>query len=191
MSKTTPWSSLTIAVAGALLIAAGAVAQSEPSEEPTLVPVALPELDGLAWYPSIDLSGAEIQATLDDREVAEWSVLAERADATLDELEYTYQLAFDPAALPDLGAMATVRVAGADTDALRTAVVEDIINQMVGLGNDAPEPREDTIAGKDVTIVGLPDDLGLQDAIVYAAGDVAYVFLLAEELAEQALEQLP
>jgi hypothetical protein len=185
------WSSLALAVALCLPMTAVASAQSDPAEEPTPAPITLPELDSLAWYRSIDLSGPQIASEADEVEVGQWTALVEGAGASLAELEYAYQAAFDPSLLPDLGGIATVRVAGADTDGLRAAVVDDIVNQVVSLGDEPPEPQAATIGGKDVIVVELPDAAGFADAIVYASGDVAYVVLLAEDLAEQALQQLP
>lgn len=192
MSKSNGWSSLALAIASSLLLVAVTAAQGDPertSPEPSAVLV--PELEGLVWYRTTDLGGSEIEATRDADEVAEWTKLAEGVDASLAELEYTYQVAFDPADLPDQPAIATVRVPDAETSALHAAVVQDIVNQVVNLGEEAPKPVADTIAGKQVTVVGLPEQLGLDDAIVFATGDMAYVFLMARDLAEQALGQLP
>ncbi len=191
MPRSTAWSSLLISAAFCLAMPLGAAAQSDQTEEATAAPANAPELDGLAWYQSIDVTGPQIEATRDQAEVAEWAKLVEGAGATLDELEYDYYEAFDPTALPDIGEMATVRVAGAETEALRAAVVADIINQVVGLGGEAPLPQEGIIGGKDVITLSLPESMGLVDAIVYASGDVAWVLLLTEDLAMQALEQLP
>ncbi len=195
MPKSTPWSSLTIALGLCLLLPLSAAAQSETDADSTPSPTgesaSLPELEGLAWYRSIDLSGPEMQSALSEDEVAEWGVMLDGADATFDQLEYTYQAAFDPSTLPDLGGLATVRIAGADTEVLREVVVEDIVSQVIGRGNDAPEVLDATIGGKDVTIVRLPPEVGLEDAIVYASGDAAYIFLMAEDLAALGLAQLP
>lgn len=193
MSKTTPRSSIVIALGLSLLLPLGSAAQSgaaeDPSEDPTPVPV--PSLEGLAWYRSIDTTGAEIEETREASEVDAWALLAERADASLGELEYSFLQAFDPDALPDLGAMATVRVAGAEATALEDAVVQDVVDQIVAAGGEAPEPESAMIAGKDVTVLALSDGLGYDEAVVYATGDVAYVFLMPRDLAERALEQLP
>ncbi len=189
MSRPVRRSSLVLAVGLCLSLPLAVLAQSEPEAEAT--PATVPQLEGLAWYQSVDVTGAEIQSTRDTAEVAEWAKLVEGAGATLDELEYEYFKAFEPAALPSIGEYATVRVAGANTDALRAAVVQDIVDQMVGLGGEAPVPQETVIDGKDVVTVALPEALGLADAIVYASGDIAYVLLLDEELAAQALAQLP
>ena len=181
--------SLAFALASCLVLPTAVVAQSEPNEDGAAVPI--PSLDGLAWYRSIDQSGSEIEATGDESELAEWAVLLDDVGATFDDLEYTYQSAFDPVTLPDVGGMATVRVAGADTDALRDAVVADVITQVLKLGEEAPEPEEATIGEKPVIIVGLPAAFGHDAAIVYAHDDVAYVFLMDEDLAALALQQLP
>lgn len=193
MPRSTSWMSLTVALGLSLLLPLSAVAQSESesAEAPVGERAPLPELDGLAWHRSIDLSGPQIQSTLGEEEVAEWATLVDGAGAAFDELEYTYQAAFDPSALPDMGGLATVRLAGADTAVLREVVVDDIVAQVVALGNDAPEPRTATIGNKEVIVVTLPAEAGFEDAIVYVQDDLAYVFLMAEDLAALALQQLP
>jgi hypothetical protein len=191
MRRPTPWTSLAFAAGLCLLVPLGAVAQSEPVDDATPIPVSVPELEGLAWYRSVDVSGPQIEETRDAEEVADWSRLVEGAGATFDDLQYSYYKAFDPSVLPRIGELAVVRIAGAETEALRAAVVQDIVDQMVSLGNDVPLSRESVIDGKATVIVDLPAELGLEDAIVYASGDVAYVLLLDEELAAQALAQLP
>jgi len=197
MPRSTSWMSYTVALGLSLLLPLSAVAQSESESEsesaeaPVSERAPLPELDGLAWHRSIDLSGPQIQSTLGEEEVAEWATLVDGAGAAFDELEYTYQAAFDPSALPDMGGLATVRLAGADTDVLREVVVDDIVAQVVALGNEAPEPRAATIGDKEVIVVTLPAEAHFEDAIVYVQGDLAYVFLMAEDLAALALQQLP
>ncbi len=187
--------SLTVALGLSLLLPLSVVAQSEAAEESAEAPVSeraqLPELEGLAWHRSIELSGPQIQSTFGEEKVAEWATLLDGADAAFDELEYTYQAAFDPSSLPDMGGLATVRLAGADPDVLREVVVTDIVAQVVALGNDAPEPRAATIGDKEVIVVTLPAEAHFEDAIVYVQGDLAYVFLMAEDLAALALQQLP
>jgi hypothetical protein len=187
MSRSTPTSSLALALGLCLLLPLGAAAQSGATDE--VVP--LPELEGLAWYRSIDLSGEDMQATLSEEEIAEWSVMVDATGATFDQLEYTYQTAFDPTTLPGLGDLATIRITGADTDELRAAVVADITAQMVGLGEETPASVASSIADKDVVIVSLPESVTPEDAIVYAEGDVAYVLVMEEDLAALALAQLP
>lgn len=191
MPRTTRWMSLAFALWLCLVLPLGAVAQSG-SDEATPAPVLVPELEGLAWHRAVDTTGPQIEASREPAEVDAWARLAERADATLEELEYDVLEAFDPAALPDLGSIATVRVAGAETGALRDAVVQDIVDQVVDSGNAAPQPVEDTIVGRDITVVPLSGALGYyEEAVIYAVGDVAYVLLLPRPLMEQALEQLP
>ncbi len=182
---------LALAAALSLSLVATAAAQSSNADEGTSDPAAAPELEGLAWYRSVDVTGSEIETTRETDEVADWVKLAAGAGAALADLEYTYYQAFDPAALPNLGEMATVRVAGAETDALRGAVVQDIVDQVVGWGSDAPVPEETVIGDKNVVVVSLPDEIGLTDAIVYASGDSAWVLLLDGDRAGQALAQLP
>jgi len=179
---------LSIAIALMLALPLGAAAQDETADERT---VELPELEGLAWYRSTDLSGAEIPDRLSEDEVAAWGVLADGAGASLDDLSYTFDLAFDPAALPRIGAIATVRVDGTDPTALQAAVVQDIVDQAVSLGAEPPEPQPATLGNKDVTVVVLPETMGFETATVYTAGDVAYVMLLPAALVAEALERLP
>jgi len=184
------WPSLLVAIAltVALPLGAGAQDAAEGSDEPLIV---LPELEGLAWYRSTDVAGAEMPADRSEDEVAAWDVLASGAGATLDDLSYTFDLAFDPVALPRIGAIATVRVAGADPADLHAAVVQDIVDQAVGLGAEAPEPQPTTIGDKAVTMLVLPDAMGYETATVYTAEDTAYVMLLPAGLVADALEQLP
>jgi hypothetical protein len=200
MPKTMRRASLPIALAACLILPSGALAQSEtsPPDDQGGTPAAgsvatalLPELDGLAWYRSVDLTGEEIRSTLPEDEVAAWGTTLDHAGATFDQLEYAYHSAFDPATLPEVAALATVRIAGVDEDVLRAAVVQDIVAQVVATGSEAPEPHETTIAGKDVTVIGLPAALGSEAAIVYAHGDIGYVLLMSADLATAALEQLP
>lgn len=181
---------LTTTIALCLLLPAAAAAQPE-TDEASPPPVVVPPLEGLAWYRAVDTTGSEIEQNRDQAEVDAWALLAERADAPLDALEYSVLEAFDPAALPDLGSIVTLRVAGAETGALRDAVVQDIIDQAVAVGTDPPEPADETVAGKDVVVLGLSDALASEDAIVYASGDEAWVLLLPRDRAEQVLEQLP
>lgn len=189
MSRTMRWSSVAVALGLSLTLVGGAV--TAQSDEPKNEDVPIPELDGLAWYRSDDLSGTEMESTLPADEVADWATLVDGAGASFEDLEYTYQSAFDPAALPDLGGMATVRVAGANTETLRAVVAEDIVDQVAGAGFEAPSIEPATIGGKDVLIVAMPDEVGLEDAVIYASGDMAWALVLAPELASSALEQLP
>ncbi len=182
---------LALAAALSLSMVTTVTAQSDTADEGTADPVAAPALEGLAWYQAVDVTGSEIETTRDADEVAQWVKLVDGAGATLSDLEYSYSQAFDPATLPNLGQMATVRVAGAETDALRGAVVQDIVDQVVGWGSDAPVPEATVIGDKDVVTVSLPDEIGLADAIVYASGDTAWVLMLDGDLAAQALAQLP
>jgi hypothetical protein len=179
--------SLSISMALMLALPLVAAAQDEATDEQT---VELPELQGLAWYRSTDLSGAEMPDRLSEDEVAAWGVLADGAGATLDDLSYTFDMAFDPAALPRIGAMATVRVDGADPAALHAAVVQDIVDQAVSLGAEPPDPQPTTLGDRDVTVLVLPEAMGFETATVYSDEDVAYVMLLPAALVAEALEQL-
>lgn len=201
MSRSTPWLSLGIALALSLLGPMAAVAQTadaspspvaaSPSPAVPSESIPIPQLGGLAWYRSIDESGPQIEASRPAAEVTEWSKLVDGAGATFGDLHYTYQQVFDPSNLPDIGSLATVRVAGAETDVLQQLVVADIGNQVIGLGDEAPSTREATVGGKDVTVVSLPAEMSAWDAIVYATGDIGYVFLMPQDLAALALAQLP
>ena len=177
---------LGMAVAAGVLLATAVTAQDGAADEPIV-----PELAGLAWYQSADLSGAEIEATLPADEVDAWSAMLEDAAGSFADLDYAFYDAFDPAALPRLGSLATVRVAGAETEALHAAVVADIIAQAVALDAEVPTPETTSIAGKDVTVMNLPEQMGFDDAIVYVSGDTAWVLLMSLEDAASALEQLP
>jgi hypothetical protein len=200
MPKTMRRASLLIALGACLVLPAGAMAQAEtsppdaqgvtPAQDPTATEL-LPRFDGLAWYRSVDLTGEEIQSTLPEDQVAAWGATLDHAGATFDQLEYAYHSAFDPDTLPEVAGLATVRIVGVEEDVLRAAVVQDIVAQVVATGSPAPEPQETTMAGKDVTVVGLPAALGHKAAIVYAHGDIGYVLLMSADLATAALEQLP
>jgi hypothetical protein len=184
------WSGLLAATTLTLMLPLGAAAQEE-DEDGDAPPAVLPALEGLAWYRSLDLSGSEMPDSLEETEVAAWSVLAEGAGATLDDLSYTLDLAFDPAALPRLGALATVRVEGSDPAERHAAVVQDIVDQAVALGADPPESQPTTLGDKDVTVLVLPEATGFETATVYTNADASYVLLLPSGLVSDALDQLP
>lgn len=178
---------LAIAIGMSLMLPVGVVAQSDAAGEE----ITIPQLEGLAWHRSDDLTGAQMQETLPEDEVADWATLVESVGATFDDLEWTYQQAFDPAELPNLGGMATVQVAGVETEALRSAVVADIVTQVERAGFESPAVQTTTLNGKDVSIVVMPDGVDITDAVVYASGDTAWALVMPSDLAEQALEQLP
>jgi hypothetical protein len=180
--------SLLISMALLLTLPLATTAQDATADEDAVV---LPELEGLAWYRSTDVSGAQMPDRLSEDEVTAWSVLADGAGGSLDDLSYTFDLAFDPAALPRIGAMATVRVDGADPAALQAAVVQDIVDQAVSLGAEPPDPKPTMLGDKAVTVVKLPEVMGFETATVYTIGDVAYVMLLPAALVAEALERLP
>ena len=188
MSMTSRWSSLTITLGLCLLLPLGAVAQSETTAEDEAVVV--PQIEGLGWYRSLELTGPQIESTRDEDEVAQWTAMLEGAGATFDQLEYTYQAAFDPSALPQIGGLATFRIDGVDTTVLREAVIGDIVAQFT-IDGGVPATREATIGDKDVAVISLPEAVGIDEAIVYASGEVAYVFLMEEDLAALGLAQLP
>jgi hypothetical protein len=189
MPHTTRRMSLAIAMGLVLVLPAGMSAQTESTAEES--GGALPTLEGLGWYRSLDLSGTEIQETLSADEVVEWAKLVDGAGATFEQLGYTFDAVVDPTQLPDLGGIATVRVDGADTATLRAAVVQDVLDQVGVLSVPAPEPVETTISGKDVVLLDLPDAMTGEDAMIYASGDTAWVILLPTDQAAAALQQLP
>jgi len=175
-----------MAVGLSLTLSVGASAQSEATGED----VVIPKLEGLAWYRSLDLSGPEIESTREPEEVAQWSAMLENAGASFDQLEYTYDAAFDPATLPQIGGLATFRIEGVDTDVVREAVVTDIVSQFTGAEGGAPQTSDEVVGGKDVVVIDLPEGTGMENAYVYTAGDTAYVFLMVEDLAALGLAQL-
>lgn len=188
MSKTTRWSGLAVILATSLLLPQATSAQSATAVEDEAVVV--PDIEGLGWYRALDLTGPEIKSTRDADEVVQWEAMLESAGATFDQLHYTYQAAFDPSTLPQLGGLATFRIEGVDTTTIREAVTADLVAQFT-VDGDTPTTTQATIGDKDVTVIGLPDTVGIVEAIVYAAGDVAYVFLMDEDLAALGLAQLP
>lgn len=175
----------------ALTVPVAATAQSEPEQASPSPEAALPVLDGVAWYESVALAGDEWSADLSADELAEWDTLAETAGVPIDQVEYSYQQAFDPAQLPVIGGIASVRIAGAETDVVRNAVIADLTAQVTGMGEPEPGVSEAVVADKDVLVVPIPEALSDHDAVVYASGDQAWVILLEPDLVEQALAQLP
>jgi hypothetical protein len=173
-------------VAGVLLLTAAAVAQESSADDPVV-----PELTGLAWHQSVDQTGTEIEATAAADEVDAWRSMLDDAAGSFSDFDYAFYDAYDPATLPRLGSLATVRVAGAETDALRAAVIADIVAQAVALDAEPPTPEPTTLAGRDVAVMSLPEQMGFETAIVYANGDTAWVLLMPLEDAAQAIEQLP
>lgn len=182
---------LSVAMGLCLLLPLAVVAQDETDAD-TSSGVLVPELEGLAWHRSEDLVGPQMEAALAGADFDAWNKLVEGAGGGFDDLEYTFQSVFDPTTLPQLGSVGTVRVAGAQPDALRAAVVGDIVDQVTGLGLSEPTVEETTIGDKDVTIVALPDEFGFRsDATVYVQGDTAWVLILDDERLPVALGQLP
>jgi len=175
----------------ALTVPAAAAAQSDAEQASPSPEAPLPVLDGVGWYESVALAGDEWSAELSPDELAAWDTLAETAGVPIEQVEYSYQQAFDPAQLPVIGGIASVRIAGAEADVLRDAVIADLTAQVTGLGEPEPDVSEAVMAGKDVLVVPLPEALSDHDAVVYASGDQAWVILLDADLVEQALDQLP
>jgi hypothetical protein len=97
MSNKMRWSSFTVALGLCLLLPLVAAGQSENTVDDEAAVV--PQIEGLGWYRSIDLTGPEIQDVRDAEEVAQWAAMLESAGATFDQLEYTYDAAFDPSTL--------------------------------------------------------------------------------------------
>ena len=158
----------TVFLVAALVLALPLGAQAQ-TEEPSAEPSAnVPQIEGLGWYTSIDVAGA-----------------------TLDDLEYSYRQVVDPATLPQLGGLATVRIAGADEEAVLAAVLADISAQAVSLGAEPTSSEPTIVSGKDVTRVDLPSAMGPDDAYVYVRGDTAWVFVMQQALAELGLQEMP
>ncbi len=183
--RTTVGSAVLIALALSLVSPIGSAAQVEDEND------APPALDGLGWYRYLELAGEDIPDTRGAEEVAAWEAMLENAGASFDQLEYTYDAAFDPTLLPAVGALATFRVEGADADELHAAVVQDLVDQIVGMGQDPPMLETTTISGKEVTRLALPDDFLSDTASIYTSGDVSYVLLMSQELVAEPLERLP
>ena len=175
----------------ALAVPVAATAQSEPEQASPSPEAALPVLDGVAWYEAVALAGDEWSAELSADELAQWDTLAETAGVSIDQVEYSYEQAFDPAELPVIGGIASVRIAGTETAAVRDAVIADLTAQVTGLGEPEPDVSEAVMAEKDVLVVPMPEALSEHDAVVYASGDQAWVILLEPDLVEQTLNQLP
>jgi hypothetical protein len=188
MRMTSRWTLAVGALAMTMALPLGVVAQSEADDAaaPTL-----PALEGLDWYRTQALAGEEWSTELSADALRQWDTLTEAAGVSIDQVEYTYQQAFDPARLPVVGGVATVRIAGAPGDVVRDAVIADITAEVTASGDVEPEVSETVMADKEVLVVGLPAAMSDHDAVVYVNGDSAWVLLLEPELVEQALAQLP
>ena len=189
MPHRTRWRSAVVAATLIVALPLAASAQSQrPANEPTDVP---PVIEGLGWYTDIDVAGPTLDDAFSDDEIEQWTAMLDVAGASIDDLEYSYQKVVDPATLPQLGGLATVRIAGATEDAVLAAVLADTAAQAVALGAEPPESQAVTLGGKDVTMLDLPDVLGPDDAYVYVQGDTAWVFIMQESLAELGLQGMP
>jgi hypothetical protein len=186
MPQRSHWTTVALSVVLALLLPLAAIAQPDASPDKET-----PEIEGLGWYTSIDVAGADIESTYSAEEVEQWAVMLDAAGASFDDLEYTYQQVVDPATLPQLGGLATVRIDGAGEEAVLAAVLVDISAQAVSLGAEPTVSEPAIVGGKDVTKVDLPDELGPDDAYVYVLGDRAWVFVMQEALAELGLQGMP
>lgn len=162
--------------------------QDAADDEPT---GASPLIEGLGWYTTIDVTGAEIGSAFTEEEAEQWVAMLDVAGATLDDLEYTYQRIIDPETLPQLGGLATVRIAGATEDEVLAAVLADVSAQAVALGAEPTTSEPVTLGGKDVVRIDLPPELGPDDAFVYVLGDTAWLFIMQESLAELGLQGMP
>ncbi|MEX1296734.1 MAG: hypothetical protein AB1Z67_11230 [Candidatus Limnocylindrales bacterium] len=173
-----------LAVSLPLAVAAQDASTDRPADEPPLI-------EGLGWYTSIDVAGSEIESAFTDEEVEQWVAMLDVAGASVEDLEYTYQRIIDPATLPQLGGLATVRIADATEDEVLAAVLADVSAQAVTLGAEPTAPEPLTLGGKEVVKVDLPVELGPDDAFVYVRGDTAWLFIMQESLAELGLQELP
>lgn len=178
-------------LAAALLVAlplATAAQSAEPADDDT---DGAPAIDGLGWFTTIDVAGAEVESAFSEDEVEQWNAMLDVAGASIDQLEYRFERIVDPATLPQLGGLATVRIEGASEEAVLAAVLADTSAQAVALGAEPTTSEPVTLGGKDVTRIDLPVELGPDDAYVYVVGDTAWVFIMQESLAELALLGMP
>jgi hypothetical protein len=183
------WRNAAVAAALTVVLPIAVAAQSdEPADDAT---AASPMIEGLGWYTSIDVSGAEIESAFSEDEVEQWVAMLDVAGATVGDLEYTYRRIVDPATLPQLGGLATVRIEGASAEAVLAAVLADASAQAVAVGAEPTTSEPVTLGGKDVTRIDLPEELGPDDAYVYVSGETAWIFIMQESLAELGLQGLP
>lgn len=182
------WRNAAVAAVLAVSLPLAVAAQDEPADDTAGAP---PVIEGLAWYTSIDVAGAEVETAFTEDEVAQWTAMLDVAGATVDDLEYSYRRIVDPATLPQLGGLATVRIAGATEDEVLAAVLADTSAQAVALGAEPTTSEPLTLGGKDVVRIDLPEELGPDDAFVYVRGDTAWIFIMQESLAELGLQEMP
>jgi hypothetical protein len=189
MPDRTRWSSAVLAAALLVALPLAASAQSaDPADDDT---GGTPVIDGLGWFTTIDVAGTEVESAFSEDEVAQWNAMLDVAGASIDQLEYRFERIVDPATLPQLGGLATVRIEGASDEAVLAAVLADTSAQAVALGAEPTTSVPVTLGGKDVTRIDLPVELGPDDAYVYVVGDTAWVFIMQESLAELALQGMP
>lgn len=177
----------------------GATAQSEPSADPTAEPApgsttpavestamgAPPESDGLQWTDISELLGSEIEATATERSLGEWGALLDATGATFEQATQLNARAVDSETDETIGIYSAIRIAGAQEDQLRDA--------MLGVLREGPDSEEflfeeAQIGGKDVTVVIRDTD---ERAIVYVNGDTAYLLDLPDERLAEVLGRLP
>ncbi len=181
--------SVALAALLALALPFAANAQSDgPADDGAQSP---PPIEGLGWFTTIDVAGAEIESVFSEAEVDQWTAMLDVAGAAVGDLEYTYQKIVDPATLPQLGGLATIRIDGATEEGVLAAVLADISAQAVAAGAEPTTSESVTLGGKDVTKVDLPEELGPDDAYVYVRGNSASIFIMQESLAELALQEMP
>jgi len=188
MSHRPRWRSVALAAALAVSLPLAVAAQDASTDDSS---DQAPPIEGLGWYTSIDVAGTEIESAFTQDEVEQWTATLDVAGATVEDLEYTYQRIIDPETLPQLGGLATVRIAGAPEDAVLAAVLADVSAQAVALGAEPTTSEPVTMGDKDVVRIDLPEELGPDDAFVYVRGDTAWLFIMQESLAELGLQELP
>lgn len=185
MSNRSAWRSVVLTAVLTLVLPLAVSAQTDDDNEP------LPVIEGLGWYTSIDVAGAEVESAFSEDQVEQWVATLDVAGASIEDLEYTYRRVVDPEALPQLGGLATVRIEGAAEEEVLAAILADIAAQAESIGAVAPPSESVALGGKDVTRIELPEELGPDDAFVYVRGDTAWVFIMQEELAELGLQVMP
>ena len=181
------WRSAAVTAALVCLLPLAVAAQDGPDDDTSGAP---PVIEGLGWYTTIDVAGAEIETAYDEDEVEQWVAMLDVAGASVEDLEYSYHKVVDPATLPQLGGLATVRIADATEDQVLAAVLADISAQAVALGAEPTTSEPVSLGGKDVVKVALPEELGPDDAYVFVRGDTAWLFIMQESLAEVGLQGL-
>lgn len=187
------------AVIGLLgIMPAASAAQSEETAEPSPAAVASaapaveatgfqppPEAEDVGWTDVSVLDGAEIEATSNEGTLAQWEALLAGTGSTYAEAGQLNAQAVDPQSGESIGMYSAIRVAGADEEMLREA--------MLGVFREGLDPEEYTfeeaeVGGKAVTLIGRAAD---ERAAVYVHGDTAHLIDLPDDQLATILAALP